>query len=195
MNGYKDDRVKAEKGTTFLGFIDDLRELWQAAGKQGDIVRKNFKVGAESNSVITYRVLDRIPHPSFKELKPRYRSVVEHTDIPNEYVEIYGQIFQVLVEFNVYSVNDEEADQLAEDLEDFINTYKPYFKRKGVQDIYFKKEGPNETYDKFHVPMSERSLIFEMIFEKLTPRFLNQISQIAVQANIHNDLNNKEEES
>lgn len=182
------DRVLAEKSTNFIGFIDDLRKLWDAAGKPGDIKRKAPKSDEEKFPIITYRVLKRIPHPSFKEIMPRYRDMANHLERNGEYVEVYGQVQQAFVEFKIYSQSDEEADELMSDLEEFLYFYRGYFKRRGVKDILFSSQESDETDTKFHVPIATRTLIYDIHFEKVVPRYINQIRQVAVQANIHEEL-------
>lgn len=187
------DRSRSVKGSSFLDFIDELRRLWTASGRDVKIVRKSPKSDDESFPVITYRILKRYPHPSFKEKKPRFRGMAPSVEIPGDTVEVYGQIFQVFVEFKVYSVSDEEADEIAEDLEDFIYLYSEHFKKNGVKEIYFEEQSLDSTSNKFHVPVAERTLVFDMQFEKITLRYLSQINQVAVQANIDKNKSNKEE--
>lgn len=194
MDPYIDDRLRSDKATTFLGFIDDLRKLWKAAGKEADIVRRNNSKELESNSLITYRIKRRIPHPDFKEKKPRYRATINHPYRPGEKVELYGQVFQLIVEFNVYSLSDEEADELTVHLEEFINNYKAFFKKQGVKEIYFIEQGEDEVYTGFHAPFAKRTLFFDMHFEKITPKYLNQIEQLAIQASILNKNNEEHKE-
>lgn len=192
LDPYIDDRLRSDKPTTFLGFIDDLRKLWKAAGHKADIIRFRAQKEVEDFPVITYRIKKRLPHPQFNELKPRYRTTINHPYRPNEKVELYGQVFKVIVEFGVFSPSDDEADEITILLEEFINDYKGFFKRQGVKEIYFLEQDEDQIYTGFHVPVAKRTLYFDMHFEKVTPRYLNQIEQLAVQANIYH-TNHKEE--
>lgn len=192
---YVDDRLKSDKATTFLGFVDDLRKLWQTAGNPGDIVRHNNQKDSGDHPIITYRIKHRLPHPSFKETKPRIRQTIDHPYRPNEKVELYGQVFQVIVEFNIFSPSDDEADEITVQLEEFINGYKIFFLPQGVKDINFLEQGEDTTYNEYSVPLAKRTIYFDMQFEKVLPRYLNQIDQLAIQASILNKSNedNKEE--
>jgi hypothetical protein len=195
VDPYTDDRLKSDKPTTLLGFIDTLKALWESAEKPGSIVRNHVKSDQEDYPIITYKIKRRIPHPAFKERKPRLRQTIKHPYRPNESVEIYGQIYQVFVEFKVHSSSDEEADKIAVELEEFLLTYKGFFKREGVKELYFLEQGEDETDSNTHIPVATRTMIYDMQFEKVTPRFLNQIEQLAIQANIldKNNTNNEEE--
>jgi hypothetical protein len=190
MDAYIENRLRSDKPITFLGFVDDLRKLWEAAGKTARIIRNTpLKEDAEFPA-ITYRVTRRSLNESFKDLKPRLRTTIPHPDIEDEYIELYGQIFDVWVEFNVYSLGQEEADELVIELEEFLQTYAGFFKRNGVQEILFHAQGEDEVINDGKIGIAKRTLYYTMRFEKIIVRFLNEIQQIAVQANLqHEDQN------
>jgi hypothetical protein len=187
VDAYIDNRLRSDKPITFLGFVDDLRKLWEAAGKEAKIVRSSPLKEDADFPTITYRVTRRILNDSFKDLKPRLRSTIRHPHIEGEYIELYGQIFDVWVEFNVYSLSQEEADELVMELEEFLQTYAGFFKRNGVQEILFHSQGPDEVITDGRVGAAKRTLFYTMRFEKLIVRFLNEIQQIAVQANLQDE--------
>lgn len=190
MDAYIDNRLRSDKPITFLSFIDDLRRLWEAAGKQGRFVRQQPAKEEAVYPTITYRTIRREINSSFKDLKPRYRGVIQHPHIEGEYIELYGQIFDVWVEFCVYSQGAEEADELAMELEEFLQTYAGFFKANGVQEILFHAQGEDEVLTEGRVVVAKRKLLYTMRFEKIIVRFLNEIQQIAVQANIHHQGGN-----
>lgn len=183
-DAYIDNRLRSNKPITFLGFIDDLRKLWEAAGKPGKIIRHSPLKEKAEFPVITYRVTRRLLNQDFKDLKPRYRTTIRHPHIQDEYVELYGQIFDVWVEFCIYSKSAEEADELVIELEDFLQTYAGFFKKNGVQEILFYAQGEDEVVNKGRVDVAKRTLQYTFRFEKIITRFLNEIEQIAVQAKL-----------
>jgi hypothetical protein len=181
---YLDNRLRSDKPITFLGFIDDLSRLWKMAGKRGRIVREApFHDDAEF-PVITFHTIRRLINPQFKDIKPRYRTTIRHPYIPGEYVELRGQIFDVWVQFNVYSASAEEADELVEELDDFIQMYKGFFKKNGVQEITFFAQETDQVITDYRFPIAVRPIQYTLRFEKITPVFLNQIDQIITQATI-----------
>lgn len=183
-DAYIDNRLRSNKPITFLGFIDDLRRLWEAAGKAGKIVRKDPLKEEADFPLITYRTLRRELNSDFKDIKPRIRNTIKHPYMPDEYIELYGQIFDVWVEFCIYSQGAEEADELVIELEDFLQTYAGFFKNNGVQEILFHAQGEDEVLKKERVNIAKRKLLYTIRFEKIIVRFLNEIQQIAVQANL-----------
>jgi len=187
VDAYIDNRLRSNKPITFLSFIDDLRRLWEAAGKTGKFIRQSpVKEGAEYPA-ITYRILRRVVNESFKDLKPRHRGTIKHPYIEGEYIELYGQIFDVWVEFCIFSRGAEEADEMVIELEEFLQTYAGFFKHNGVQEILFHAQGEDEVLEDGKVTIAKRKLMYTMRFEKIIVRFLNEIQQIAVQANLHQE--------
>jgi|GEM_PF-2841216 len=187
LDAYIDNRLRSDKPITFLDFIDDLRRLWEAAGKAGKFVRQSpLKEDAEFPT-ITYRILRREINKEFKDIKPRYRTTIRHPYLEEEYIELYGQIFDVWVEFCIYTLSAEEADELVMELEEFLQTYAGFFKQKGVQEILFHAQGEDEVLEEQRIHISKRKLLYTMRFEKIIVRFLNEIEQIAVQANLRHE--------
>lgn len=187
LDGYIDNRLRSDKPITFLSFIDDLRRLWEAAGKDGLFIRNKPKDEEMQLPTITYRTIRRILNEQFKDKKPRYRTTIRNPYMNGEYVELYGQIFDVWVEFCVYSNTAEQADQLVMELEDFLQTYAGHFKQSGVQEILFHSQGEDEVLTESRIAVAKRKILYTIRFEKIIVRFLNEIQQIAVQANLRKE--------
>jgi hypothetical protein len=190
LDAYVDNRLRSNKPITFLSFIDDLRKLWEAAGKSANIKRNSSMKDEAEFPLITYRVVQRKLNAQFKDLKPRLRTTIKHPYMKDEYIELYGQIFDVWVELSVFSLSAEEADELVIELEEFLQTYAGFFKKNGVQEILFESQGADEVLPFGHVSVAKRTLLYTMRFEKLIVRFLNEIQQLAIQANLHNEGEN-----
>lgn len=184
LDAYIDNRLRSNKPITFLSFIDDLRRLWEAAGKTGKIIRNTPLKEDVELPTITYRIIRREINSSFKDLKPRYRTTIKHPYIEGEYIELYGQIFDIWVEFCIYSKSAEEADELTIELEEFLQTYAGFFKASGVQEILFHAQGEDEVLEEARIGIAKRKLLYTVRFEKIIVRFLNEIQQIALQANL-----------
>ncbi len=187
IDPYLDNRLRSKKPITFLGFIDDLKQLWEAAGKTGKIIRYTPIKDDIEFPVITYRIIRRIINPEFSDIKPRRRGTIRHPYMDNQYVDIYGQVFDLWVEFGIYSLSGEEADQLVMELEEFLQTYAGFFKSNGVQEILFHSQGEDEVVKEQRLNIAKRKLSYTMRFEKIVVRFLNEIEQIAVQAKIRHE--------
>lgn len=181
---HKDDRFRSKKPITFLGFIDDMRKLWKNAGLPGDISRKSpFNKDAEF-PLITFRTLHRSLDPNFKEKKPRYRDTIPHPHIPNEWIDLYGQMFQVDVEFKIYSKSQEEADEILIEFEEFLEMYKGEFKKNGVQEILFSEQKEDEVLTESRIEIAARTIVYTLRLERIVPKMINQIDGLAVDARI-----------
>lgn len=191
LDAYIDNRLRADKPITFLGFIDDLRNLWESAGKKGEIIRKRPLKEDSKLPAITYRLKKRTLNDQFKDIKPRYRGTIKHPYINGEFVQMYGQMFDLLIEFSIYSTSAEEADELVIELEEFLQLYAGHFKKNGVQEILFYEQGEDDVVEEQRVDTPSRSLLYVMRFEKLIIKLLNDIQQISVQANIHSEEQSK----
>ncbi|MCD7910959.1 hypothetical protein KC480_05395 [Bacillus velezensis] len=185
LDAYVDNRLRSDKPITFLGFIDDLRRLWKAAGKRGEIIRKRPLKENSNMPVITFSLKKRTLNEQFKDIKPRFRGTINHPYINGEYVELYGQIFDLLIEFSIYSSSAEEADELVIEFEEFLQLYAGYFKKNGVQEILFFEQGEDDVVEEQRVDTPSRNLLYKMRFEKIIIKLLNDIQQISVEANIH----------
>ena len=182
-------RMRHSKNNTLLGFVDDLRELWSKAGMPGNIVRNYpFDENAEL-PLITYRTIRRLRNEHFKDIKPRYRTTIEHPHEPGNFIEIYGQIFDVYVEFQIFSTSQEEADELMAEFEEFLEMYKGHFKDRGVQEILFYAQDEDESIPLGRMQMAVRKLQYTVRLERLTPKVSNEIQHIEMKVSTLNKNN------
>ncbi|WDI05128.1 hypothetical protein PUW25_25305 (plasmid) [Paenibacillus urinalis] len=180
---YLDNRLRADKPITFLGFIDEMNKLWKRAEKKGSI-KRHFPVKDEAEvPLITFRLIGRVIDPDYKDRKPRLRAQIHHPYVPGEIVELWGQMFLFTIQFDVHALTAEEADELAGELEDFIFMYKGYFKQNGVHELTFLQQLEDQVSSDTRVNVPIRPIQYIMRFEKITPKFLNRIEQIAVRTN------------
>jgi hypothetical protein len=184
LDPYVDNRLRSDKPSNFLGFIDELRRLWKLAGKPGTFIRHEPLKEDLQLPAITFRKIHRKVNPEFKDIKPRHRATIRHPYRQDEWVELKGQIFDVIVEFHVLSETAEEADELIEELEEFIMIYKGFFKLHGVQEMLFHQQLEDSVITEFRFPIACRPIQYTMRFEKILPVFLNQIEQMLVQAKV-----------
>ncbi|EOO44557.1 hypothetical protein [Bacillus cereus] len=185
---YIDNRLRSDKPITFLSFVDDLQKLWKEAGLSGEFIRYSPIKEDAVFPRITYRVVERKINQDIKDIKPRHRGTIRHPYRDGEYVNLYGQVFDVAVEFVVYSESAEEADEMILDLEEFIQNYTGFFKKNGVQEILFDSQGADEVIQNQRINIAKRPMYYKMRFEKITVKFTNEIRQVQVASTINNSL-------
>ena len=130
---------------------------------------------------ITYQVIERVPKG---ELKPRLRqeNLIEQSgdSRSNRFVNVYGQRFKCLIQFDVFSSEYTTADAVMCAFEDLMFSYAHYFKQNGVAEMYFQKQFTDRTYDVLRQKTSVRSLQYCVEVEKLTQVFEGEITEIEI---------------
>lgn len=186
-----DHRLRSEQPITPLECFELLHKLWEKAGFPGKIMRVSPFDQVKEFPVIMFKMIHRSINGQFKDMKPRYRTTIRHPYANNEFVELRGQIFDVVVEFDVYALSQTEADLLVEKFDDFMLTYKGYLKYMGVQEILFYQQLSDEVVQDSRYPIACRPVQYKMRFEKISPIFLNQLNQLNISAKVNRDRINQ----
>lgn len=189
--GFYVRRLRADKGANLLDFIDDMRELWRKRfGKNPenlvDIVRKNAtRVEVNQDVTITFKVLKRTISGDFKDVKPKYRTEMAHPLRPDQHVKIFGQMFDIVIEFGIHARTHEDADKTMEDFEEFLEDYTQYFTRSGIQDIRFMEQLEDSSIRNNEGEIHSRTLLYLIRVERIKFRYLNEIKHIELQAKLY----------
>jgi len=127
---------------------------------------------------ITYKVIERTPKG---ELKPRVRQQIEeksHDKDEARVGQVFGQKFSSIIQFDIFSSVYATAEQVMERFEELLFVYAGYFKRKGVSEIYFKKQYTDSSYNIYRQQISVRSIQYYVETEKLIVVFRDKIQEI-----------------
>lgn len=127
---------------------------------------------------ITYKIIERTPKG---ELKPRVRQQIKeksHDEQEARVGQVYGQKFSSIIQFDIFSSVYATAEQVMERFEELLFIYAGYFKRKGISEIYFKKQFTDSSYDIYRQHISVRSIQYYVETEKLTVVFRDKIQEI-----------------
>lgn len=189
--GFYVRRLRADKGANLLDFIDDMRELWRKRfGKNPknlvDIVRKSAtRVEDQKDTTITFKVIDRVVSDDFKDVKPKYRMEMAHPLRPDQHVQIFGQMFDITMEFGIHSRTHEDGDKIMEEFEDFLEDYTQYFTRSGIQDIRFIRQLEDNSSRNGDGEIHSRTLLYLIRVERIKFKYLNEINHIELQAKLY----------
>lgn len=184
-------RLRADKGAKLLDFIDDMRELWRKRfGKNPenlvDIVRKSAtRVEDRKDTTVTFKVINRVISDDFKDVKPKYRTEMPHPLRPDQHVQIFGQMFDITMEFGIHSRTHESADKIMEEFEDFLEDYTQYFTRSGIQDIRFVRQIEDTSIRNGEGETHSRTLLYLIRVERIKFKYLNEINHIELQAKLY----------
>lgn len=93
-------------------------------------------------SIIGYRLFKKRPT---REVKPRLREQFWNPDNVDDYVQIWGQLFDHQVEFEVLADTPRGSEQLADLFEDFMFEFKGYLKQNGIKELLFRDRTTMES--------------------------------------------------
>lgn len=130
------------------------------------------------NSYIFFDLISRTP---LNELKPRHREdILEITDdINNKRAGyIFGQKYSIIIQFNILACDYKTANAVINNLEDLLFKYTGYFKKNGISEILFKNQYTDQNLAYYRQSLSVRSLVYEIITEKLFVQFKSEIQNI-----------------
>lgn len=96
--------------------------------------------------IITYILESKEPGEmkNAKELKPRLRGTITVEDSTPDggstsggAMEVWGQMFDYVIAFNIYGSSEDEADETADRFQQFMFKYTGYLKKLGVSELLF----------------------------------------------------------
>lgn len=131
---------------------------------------------------ITYKLISKVPGSigkNTKEIKPRIRESAPDPHKPGHHVINYAQLFDTLIQFDIWGRNDTEADQLALRFEETMLQYTGFFIQNGVAGIYFDSQLEDQKAQNLRLDLSQRKLRYLVRFEKVTTTRTAEIEKIA----------------
>ena len=84
------------------------------------------------------------PFDSRKELKPRLRESTKDPYVQGYTVEIYGQWFDNIVQFDAWSSSPRTTERLVSWIEQLLKLYTGYLRQKGLNNMFFWRRGAND---------------------------------------------------
>ena len=149
---------------------------------------------------VTYSLIRKEPgtigktpfHPS-KEYKPRRRELLKKPDGSSHSVEIYGQLFDQLVQFDTWTVDHFSAEKLADWFEKFMKLYVWVLKLNGVQEILFWQRLRDAAVTKWRQDLVSRTLQYFIRTEDLEPVIRKNLVNFDMSVNTKTDLSDLSE--
>lgn len=170
------DRLKANKSANFNDLTDLIHKLLKAAwGENWGIFTQRYPNGTNPASVkfpiITYHSKRKKPGAFGKnqEIKPRFREYYEATVTEGERprkVNVYSQMFDHEVIFDVWAETNVEVDSLADRFEEFMMTYTGFLLSEGVQQIILLEQSDETDSVKIRDNAVVRSFRYLVRLEK-----------------------------
>jgi hypothetical protein len=131
-----------------------------------------------------------------KELKPRLRDRVKDPVVDGYTVEIYGQWFDNIVQFDAWYVNNKATERLIEWFEQFMRHHQMLLRKYGVSQSFFWKRLADDMKQQWRQPVWERSIQYYFRTEQLEAVYQRDLLKIDVILNtatgsIRSALDNK----
>jgi hypothetical protein len=146
-------RLQAERSASFNDFTDMMHQLLKAAwGNDWGTFTEDYPNGRDAQHIelpmITYSIKSKVPGivgKDTREIKPRFRQVIDTVNPPSgeaEKLNIYSQVFDYHVEFEMWADTNSAMNALCERFEEFMMIYSGYFLQQGVQQLIFLEMAP-----------------------------------------------------
>lgn len=100
-------------------------------------------------------------------------------------MQVAGQFFDNLIQFDIWSKNNRTAEELAEFLENFMTTFRPMFLELGVTKMHFHSRVRDEVILNWRNGLVNRSLIYYVRLEKVSATPVHTIKTIKVNLEFH----------
>jgi hypothetical protein len=190
-------RLQAQKSCSypeFISYIEYLtKQIFTGSIKfMRDIYANPKEIPAPC---ITYKLISKVPGligKDTREIKPRLRH--SYTDDEGHVVNVLGQRFDILVQFDIWGHNDEEADQYELRFEQMMLQYMGFLIQNGVVGAYFDSQLADRDAQALRVDLSCRSLRYLVQLEQLTEVKIHDIEQIIINYKVKSDLANLDAE-
>lgn len=183
--GTAKDMQRADKNASLYDFIDMVAKIVDYTMQDLDVTflsdeQQNIIKDPEiptNHAFISYRVISR---KSKDEYKPIVREeIIEHDENNKQRIgQVYGQRFDCTVQFNIFSAENKVATKVMEKFEELMIAYAGYFKKQGVQELFFEEQLTDNEYNNFRETLSVRNLRYYVQVEKLTVIFNRRVGDI-----------------
>lgn len=180
-------RLRAQRAANFDDFTSFIHKLLSAAwGKEWGVFTERFPNGRDPDSVqmpvITYHSKRKRPGivgKNTQEIKPRFREeYYTNEEGQPEVINVYSQVFEHEVVFDIWADSNGVVDALAERFENFMMTYTGYLMKQGVQQIIFLESSDTADGVKLSDTAASRSIKYLVRLEKHVEVPANTIKEV-----------------
>ena len=118
------------------------------------------------------------PFAVAKQYRARLRETFQANDDPNHVIEVSGQLFDNLVQFDCWTTDNLSADNLADWFERFMCLYGRVLVKNGVQQVLFMERLRDKAVSKWRQDLQSRALQYFIRTEALEARAVREITDI-----------------
>lgn len=154
-----------------------LRQYQLQEGKAEDrliIFTEDWPPDEYKRETISFQLKSRMPavmgktapEGSPREYKPNLRDSFPDPDVPGHEIHEIGWMMDNYIRFVVWSQSNKEANKLALWFEDFMNCFLWFFRKQGVNQLYFYER--EDDFQIFEKRLVGRPLVYFVRTEKVT---------------------------
>jgi len=132
---------------------------------------------------------------SKKEWKPRIRESVKDPLVPGYTVDIYGQFFDNIVQFDCWSNDPRTSDRLVRWFEQFVRLYTRFLRKEGLNQLLFWQRPEDSSNQTWRQAYSVRGIQYLIRTEQITASYQRDILQINISVETTDELSSKNNET
>lgn len=121
------------------------------------------------------------PFGGTREVNPRFRETRKTSDLGSE--NVYGQWFDALVQFDLWTLTNWEAERLVTWVKRFMTTHRMFFKDMGLSEVLFWWRGRDEVSSRLHNNLHLRSIVYFVRTEEISLEEEYNLKELKVQIN------------
>ena len=110
-----------------------------------------------------------------------YQSLASYQQSPltsTHTISVYGQWFDNIIQYDCWSIDNQEANALVAWFEDFMDLYTPVLKRNGVAEVLYWQRSQDTQVDKWRADIDNRTVQYFFRTEKLRVERSKNLRQI-----------------
>lgn len=128
------------------------------------------------------------PFDSRKELKPRLRESTKDPFVPGYTVEIYGQWFDNIVQFDAWSNSPRTAERLVTWIEQLIKLYTGHLRKCGITNLFFWKREQEAQITSWRQAFPVRSTQFYFRTEEIEAVYQRDMLKIDISIGVEESI-------
>lgn len=169
---------------TYIRFNHEVPD--QLPNPLGANLEKLLQQSSAMKPTITWTVKSVEPgtlgamNSSRKEFKPRLRESVKDPLVPGHTVEIYGQVFDNVVQFDCWSNDPRTSDRLVRWYEQFMSLFAGSLRRAGLNNLMFLKRPEGDTNQTWRQAFSVKGTQYLVRTEQLEASYSRDILNINI---------------
>ena len=149
--------------------------------------------------IITMKLIKEVPHDGSgrKDIKPRIREIVPDPNSKDDWIQVWGQWKQAIIEFRVHADTSREANLLVKRFKEFMIIYQGMIMAHGVQQMIFLSQEADDILRRESAASEThvRPVRYMIVFEELIPQSVARLREVIIKTGISDKLGGTADET